>query len=61
MHLSGMIAQLLLGVFVANAEHFGFDRANHYRGLRALATVHLGIGLVTYGALTWAGALYVKQ
>jgi hypothetical protein len=56
-HFGGMIAQALLGIVVANSELIGLDRANDYGTLQALATVHLGIGFVTYGALTWAGAL----
>ncbi len=56
-HFGGMVAQLLLGVVIANANWFGLSRANDYKTLQALATVHLGTGLVTYGALTWAGAL----
>jgi hypothetical protein len=55
-HFSGMIAQILLGPIIAHG--FGnLDRANKYSTLQALATVHMGIGLVTWGALTWAGAL----
>lgn len=56
-HFGGMIAQALLGVMIANSELIGLDRTNDYGTLQALATVHLGIGVVTYGALTWAGAL----
>jgi hypothetical protein len=56
-HLGGMVAQALLGIAVANSSVFGLDRANDYDTLQMLATVHLGAGLVTYGALTWAGAL----
>lgn len=56
-HFGGMIAQAVLGVVVANGERFGLDRANDYRALQGLATVHLISGMVTYGALTWAGAL----
>ena len=55
--LGGMLAQVLLGVIIANSEGFGLDRANNYNALRALATTHLSIGLVTYGALTWAGSI----
>lgn len=58
-HLSGMIAQILLGVVIANGSAFGLDRANHYKTLRALATVHMATGLVTYGALTAAGAIMI--
>jgi hypothetical protein len=50
---TGMLVQIGLGIVIANA----FDRANDYDTLQALGTVHLAAGLVTYGALTWAGAL----
>lgn len=56
-HFGGMIAQGLLGVVIANSSSFGLDRANDYGTLQKLATVHLATGLVTYGALSWAGAL----
>lgn len=56
-HFSGMAAQIVLGVTVANAESFGLDRANDYGTLQALSTVHLAIGLITLGAMTWAGLL----
>lgn len=56
-HFSGMIAQLLLGVFIANAQVFGLDRANDYHTLRALATTHLAIGGLTWASLGTAGAL----
>ncbi|HEX2677742.1 MAG TPA: hypothetical protein VHM19_13915 [Polyangiales bacterium] len=55
-HFGGMIAQALIGIVIAN-NLLGLDRANNYGALQALATVHLGTGLITYGALTWAGAL----
>lgn len=51
-HLGGMIAQMGLGLFVANTG--SLDRANDYGTLQALGTVHLGLGLVTFGAMTWA-------
>jgi hypothetical protein len=57
-HFGGMIAQALIGLVIANGL-LGLDRANHYDTLQALATVHLGVGVVTWGALTWAGALMV--
>ena len=53
-HFSGMLLQAILGIVIANDV---FDRANDYGTLQTLATVHLASGLVTYGALTWAGAL----
>ena len=57
-HLAGMIAQLFLGF--AHASHwFGLNRANDYDAMQALAITHMGIGAVTWGALTWAGALMV--
>jgi hypothetical protein len=54
-HLAGMLSQIALGIVTANA----FDRANpdDFKTAQALGTVHMGIGLVTFGALTWAGAL----
>lgn len=58
-HFGGMMAQMILGAVVANADSFGLDRANDYGTLQALAAVHMGVGFVTYGALTWAGALMV--
>jgi hypothetical protein len=57
-HFGGMLAQLALGIVVGNAESFGLDRANDYGALQALATTHLALGLVTWGAMTWAGALF---
>jgi hypothetical protein len=55
-HFGGMVAQALIGIVMAN-NLLGLDRANDYGTLQALGTVHLASGLVTYGALTWAGAL----
>jgi hypothetical protein len=55
-HFGGMLAQALIGIVIAN-DLLGLDRANDYGALQTLATVHLASGLVTYGALTWAGAL----
>jgi hypothetical protein len=56
-HFGGMVAQVLLGIVIANGSTYGLSRANDYKTLQALATVHLASGLVTYGALSWAGAL----
>lgn len=58
-HLGGMITQIVLGVLIANAQWFGMNRANDFKTLQALATVHMVTGFITYGALTWAGALMV--
>lgn len=58
-HFGGMVMQGLLGIVIANGQTFGFDRANDYGTLQALSTVHMATGLVTLGALTWAGALMV--
>ena len=55
-HFGGMVAQALIGLVIAN-NLLGLDRANNYGALQTLATVHLATGIVTYGALTWAGAL----
>jgi len=56
-HLAGMVAQFALGVVIANGDAFGLDRANDYTALQALSTVHLTLGTITWGALTWSGAL----
>lgn len=58
-HFGGMIAQIVLGTLAANPGLIGLNRAEDYGALQALGTVHLATGLVTYGALTWAGALMV--
>lgn len=54
---AGMIAQIGLGMAAANPEWFGLDRANDYNALRGLATAHLAVSLMTYGALTGAGVI----
>ena len=56
---AGMIAQIGLGVVTANSEAFGLDRANDYKALRGIATAHMAVSLVTYGAMTWAGAIMI--
>jgi hypothetical protein len=55
-HFGGMLAQLALGLIISQ-NLFDLDRANDYDTLQTLATVHMATGIVTYGALTWAGAL----
>jgi hypothetical protein len=57
-HFAGMVAQAILGPIMANSS-LGLNRANNYKTLQALSTVHMGLGLVTWGAMTWAGALMV--
>ena len=57
-HFGGMVAQVVLGAVIGNGL-LGLDRANDYDTLQLLATIHMGLGIVTYGALTWAGALMV--
>jgi len=56
---AGMLAQIGLGVVAANSEAFGLDRANDYKALRGIATAHMAVSLVTYGAMTWAGAIMI--
>ena len=56
---AGMLTQIALGVATANSEWFGLDRANDYNALRGLATAHLAVSLMTYGAMTWAGAIMI--
>ena len=58
-HLAGMVAQLALGAIIANGDSFGLSRANDYSTLKALSTVHMAIGLVTYGTMTWAGTIFL--
>lgn len=55
-HFGGMVAQIALGVLLASRVG-GLDRANDYDTLQMIGTVHLGLGLVTWGAMSWAGAL----
>lgn len=52
-----MLTQIGLGVVIANSDWFGIDRANDYKALRALATTHMAVSLVTWGAMTWAGSI----
>ncbi|NOY92187.1 MAG: hypothetical protein GXP55_13405 [Deltaproteobacteria bacterium] len=56
-HLIGMAVQMGLGFVIANGARFGIDRANNYSTLRALSTVHLAAGVVTFAALGWSGYL----
>jgi hypothetical protein len=58
-HFIGMVAQLGLGLVIANADSFGLDRANDYDALQALSAVHMGIGVVTFGAMTGAALLFL--
>ena len=57
-HVVGMGLQSLVGAFIANPHLIGMDRTNDYDTLQMLSTVHLGVGLVTYAALTWAGYIF---
>ncbi len=56
-HLTGMLAQMAIGVVVANPGLTGLDRANDYDTLKMLSGVHLVSGYVTLGALSWAGSI----
>ncbi|MGB8332266.1 MAG: hypothetical protein WCE62_19235 [Polyangiales bacterium] len=56
---AGMLTQIGLGIAAANSDWFGIDRANNYNALRGIATAHMAVSLVTYGAMTWAGAIMV--
>ena len=55
-HLAGMAVQIVTGIIVANPG-LALDRANDYDTLKKLGGLHLGSGLVTLGALTWAGSI----
>ncbi|MCA9610920.1 MAG: hypothetical protein KC619_35240 [Myxococcales bacterium] len=52
-HLAGMVLQTAIGIAIS------FMDTNDYDTRRALAGVHLGTGLVTWGALTTAAALVI--
>lgn len=54
-HLVGMVAQMVLGIGVANGL-FG-DRANDFDTQQVVAAVHQAIGWTTWGALTGAAAV----
>ncbi|AKF11313.1 hypothetical protein [Sandaracinus amylolyticus] len=56
-HLGGVVLQALLGIFIANHEAFGLDTNDDFDALQALAGVHMGVGIVTFGALSAAAAL----
>lgn len=55
-HFAGMLAQVFLGL-ASGQNWFGLDRANDFEAQRAIASVHQGIGLATFGVLTAAGAI----
>jgi hypothetical protein len=55
-HLTGMVSQIVLGTFMANdGLNGGLNRAEDYGKLRKLSIVHLSLGYLTFGALSWAG------
>jgi hypothetical protein len=57
-HLTGMVAQMAIGIVLANPRiNGGLDRANDYSKMKTLSLVHLGSGLMTLGALSWAGTI----
>jgi hypothetical protein len=55
-HLTGMVAQIALGIVMAN-PNLGLTRTENYDTLQALSRAHLGLGYATFGALTWAGTI----
>ena len=56
-HLGGMIAQVVMGFVISGSERLGLNRADDYNTLRTLSTIHMGIGAVTLGALTWGAVI----
>ncbi len=58
-HFGGMVAQILLGMVISNGDWFGLNRADDYDTLKALSSVHLAIGGMTWAALGASGALMV--
>lgn len=55
-HLVGMLAQIGLGVVMANPK-LGLEREKDFGTLKTLSQAHLGIGIGTFAALTWAGTI----
>lgn len=55
-HLTGMVAQIALGIVMANPR-LALDRTEDYDKLQALSRAHLGLGFATWGAMTWAGTI----
>ena len=53
----GMIAQMVMGFVISGSDRLGLNRADDYNALRTISTVHMGIGAVTLGALTWAAVI----
>jgi hypothetical protein len=56
-HLGGLIAQALLGIVIANPSTFGIDRDRDFDTMQGLASLHMGMGIATFGALSTAAAL----
>lgn len=56
-HLSGVVIQALLGIFIANHDAFGLEADGDFDTLQALSVVHMGVGVVTFGALSAAAAI----
>jgi hypothetical protein len=55
-HLAGMLAQIGLGIVMANPK-LGLEREKDFGTLKSLSQAHLGIGIGTFAALTWAGTI----
>lgn len=55
-HLTGMVAQIALGVVMSNPK-LALTRTDDYDKLQALSRAHLGLGYATFAALTWAGTI----
>jgi hypothetical protein len=55
-HLVGMLAQIGIGVVMANPK-LALNRTDDYDTLQTLARTHLGVGYATFAALTWAGTI----
>lgn len=57
-HLGGMLAQMVLGIVIANPRLQGdLNRSSDYKVQKSLAVVHLTTGLITLGSLSWAGTI----
>jgi hypothetical protein len=56
-HLAGIVVQALLGAFIANATSFGVNYDHDFATLQALSGVHMGVGVLTFAALSAAAAV----
>ena len=56
-----MAVQIVEGLIFANLDNMGLDERDDHEVLFGLNTFHLGVGVATFGVLTWAGALMLSD